>query len=98
MTSKDEILSIISMHKSQLTSFGVNKIGLFGSYVRNEQQLHSDIDILVDFEPTKETFDNFMNLYNYLEDLFVGEKIEVITINGLNPYIGRHILKEVSYV
>ena len=97
MTSKNNILSVVRTHKPQLTSFGVNKIGLFGSYVRNEQQSQSDIDFLVDFEPEKETFDNFMNLYNYLEELFVNEKIEIVTINGLSPYIGKHILNEVSY-
>jgi len=85
-------------HKSQLASFGVNRIGLFGSYVRNEQQPQSDIDILVDFEPEKETFDNLMNLHNYLEELFGNEKIEVVTVNGLSPYIGKYILKEVNYV
>jgi len=97
MTTKNNILSVVSLHKPQLTSFGVNKIGLFGSYVRNEQQPQSDIDFLVDFEPEKETFDNFMNLYNYLEELFVNEKIEIVTINGLSPYIGKYILNEVSY-
>ena len=97
MTSKSTILSVIRTHKPQLTSFGVNRIGLFGSYVRNEQQSQSDIDFLVDFEPEKETFDNFMNLYTYLEELFVNEKIEVVTFNGLSPYIGKHILKEVNY-
>jgi len=85
-------------HKPNFESFGVNKIGLFGSYVRNEQHPQSDIDILVDFDPEKETFDNFMNLYNYLEELFNSEKIEVVTINGLSPYIGKYILKEVHYV
>ena len=98
MTSKHTILSLMRTHKPQLASFGVNKIGLFGSYVRNEQQPKSDIDILVDFEPEKETFDNFMNLFNYLEELFVNEKIEVVTVNGLSPYIGRYILNEVNYV
>jgi len=98
MTSKNTILSVIRKNKTQLTSFGINKIGLFGSYVRNEQQPQSDIDILVDFEPEKETFDNFMNLFEYLEKLFANEKIEVVTVNGLSPYIGKHILKEVSYV
>jgi predicted nucleotidyltransferase len=85
-------------HKPQLMCFGVNKIGLFGSYVRNQQQPQSDIDILVDFELEKETFDNFMNLYNYLEELFIDEKIEVVTVNGLSPYIGKYILEEVNYV
>ena len=98
MISKNEILNTISTHKPQLTSFGVNKIGLFGSYARDEQQQYSDIDILVDIEPEKETFDNFMDIYNYLEDLFAEEKVEIFTTNGLSPYIGRHILKEVSYV
>jgi len=97
MTSKNTILSIISTHKPQLASFGVSRIGLFGSYVRHDEQPQSDIDFLVDFEPDKETFDNFMNLYNYLEELFVNEKIEVVTVNGLSPYIGKHILKEVNY-
>jgi predicted nucleotidyltransferase len=85
-------------HKPQLALFGVNNIGLFGSYVRHEQQLHGDIDILVDFVPEKETFDNFMDLCNYLEKLFVNEKVEVVTVNGLSPYIGKYILKEVNYV
>jgi predicted nucleotidyltransferase len=98
MTTKNSILDIIRTHKSQLASFGINKIGLFGSYARDEQKPQSDIDILVDFIPEQETFDNFMNLCNYLEELFAGEKVEVVTINGLSPYIGKHILKEVNYV
>jgi predicted nucleotidyltransferase len=98
MTSKNNILSLINAHKPQLMSFGINRIGLFGSYVRDEQKPQSDIDILVDFESEKETFDNFMNLYNYLEELFTDEKIEVVTVNGLSPYIGQYILKEVNYV
>ena len=98
MTSKHTILSIIRTHKPQLASFGVSRIGLFGSCLRDEQQPQSDIDILVDFEPEKETFDNFMSLYNYLEELFVNEKVEVVTVNGLSPYIGNYILNEVRYV
>ena len=97
MTSKSAILSVIGTHKPQLAMFGVSKIGLFGSCVRNEQQPHSDIDILVDFEPEQETFDNFMNTCNYLEELFVDEKIDIVTVNGLSPRIGKYILNEVNY-
>ena len=97
MTTKDSILATIRKHKSQLASFGISKIGLFGSYVRNEPPPHSDIDILVDFVPKKETFDNLMGVNNCLEELFTGERVEVVTVNGLSPYLGRHILKEVNY-
>jgi len=98
MTSKNNILSTIRTHKPQLLTFGINKIGLFGSYVRNEQKPTSDIDILVDFEPEKATLHNLTSLYDYLNTLFAGEKVEVVTVDGLSPYIGRYILNEVSYV
>ncbi|GHT17132.1 nucleotidyltransferase [Bacteroidia bacterium] len=97
MTTKKKILTAMQTHKAHLSAFGINKIGLFGSYVRNEQTPHSDIDILVDFVPAKETFDNYMGLYDYLETLFANEKVEVVTLNGLSPYIGPQILEEVNY-
>jgi len=94
---KDDVLKTIQNHKSKLSDFGVNRIGLFGSYVRNEQTSCSDIDILVDFSPEKENYDNYMALYDYMENLF-NRKIEIVTVNGLSPYIGQQILKEVAYV
>jgi predicted nucleotidyltransferase len=98
MTTKDKILLTIQSNKAKLSALGVSRIGLFGSYVRNEQSPDSDIDILIDFVPGKENFDNYMALYDYLETLFKDEKVEVVTVNGLSPYIGPRILKEVSYV
>ena len=71
---------------------------MFGSYLRNEQTPQSDIDVLIDFEPEQETFDNFMAVYDKLEELFQNEVVEVVTRNGLSPYIGPMILKEVEYV
>jgi len=76
----------------------VNKIGLFGSYVRGDQKEDSDIDILIEFEKEKKTFDNFMSLCFFLDDLFSGKKVEVVTTGGLSKYIGPYILKEVEYV
>jgi predicted nucleotidyltransferase len=78
--------------------FGIRNVGLFGSYGRNEQSVESDIDLLVDFEPEKENFDNLMAVYDLLEKIFKNEKVEVVTMNGLSPYIGPSILKEVQYV
>jgi predicted nucleotidyltransferase len=98
MTSKENILNTIKTHKAELFKFGVKDIGLFGSYVRNEQTPKSDIDILVDFLPEKESFDNYMAICDLFENIFKNEKVEVITKNGLSPYIGPKILKEVFYV
>ncbi len=73
-------------------------MGVFGSYARDEATTMSDIDILVDFYPEKENFDNLMPIYDLLEQMFKNQKIEVVTKNGVSPYIGPQILKEVQYV
>lgn len=98
MITQEIILEKLKSIKPQLLKMGVNSIGLFGSYSRNEQTPKSDIDILVDFEPNKENFDNFMATYDIFEQVFKDEKIEVVTKNGLSPYIGPKILMEVQYV
>jgi hypothetical protein len=96
--SKEKILITLKKHAPKIESLGVIKIGLFGSYVREEQTKQSDIDIFVEFDPQKESFDNFMDLCFMLDDMFKNKKVEVVTKNGLSPYIGPKILKEVEYV
>ena len=83
--------------RKRLAELGVVSIGLFGSFVRGDQNPESDIDLLVEFTPSKHTFDNFMDLSFLLEDL-LGHKVEIITPEALSPYIGPHILKEVERV
>ena len=97
MTSKEYILSEMKQQKRELQNLGIVRIGLFGSYVREEQSEKSDIDILIEFEPEKENFDNYMSVYDILENMFRNEKVEIVTKNGLSPYIGPQILKEVIY-
>jgi predicted nucleotidyltransferase len=98
MLNKDEILKKLKSNKPNLLRFGVSDVGLFGSYLRNEHSKESDIDLLIDFKPEEENFDNFMLVYDLFEKIFKNYKIEVVTKNGLSPYIGPRILKEVEYV
>ena len=98
MTTKEFIISTLKSKRSDLIAKGIREVGLFGSYARNEQTEQSDIDILIDFDPEKETFDNYMAVYELLEKLFKNIKVEVVTKNGLSPYIGPKILNEVQYV
>lgn len=96
--SKRAVRERILQNASQIRRHGISKIGLFGSFVREEQGPDSDVDILVDFSEGQETFDNFMDACFLLDSLFEGRRVEVVTMNGLSPYIGPHILNEVEYV
>jgi uncharacterized protein len=98
MTTKENIISILKSHKSELSKYGVSNIGLFGSYLRDEQSTKSDIDLLIDFDPEKENFDNYMAVYDIFENLFKNEKVEIVTKNGLSKHIGPKILNNVLYV
>jgi uncharacterized protein len=98
MTTKDYIISTIKTNRQTFNRLGIRNIGLFGSYLRDEQSDKSDIDILIDFKPEMENFDNYMAAYDIFEELFKNEKVEIVTINGLSPYIGPKILNEVMYV
>ncbi|EMB19846.1 nucleotidyltransferase family protein [Treponema denticola] len=94
---KKEIFNFLEYNKNILQSYGVKKIGLFGSYVHNQQSKNSDIDILVEFHANKKNYNNFINLVYYLEDN-LNTKIDLLTLESLSPYIGNRILNEVEYV
>jgi predicted nucleotidyltransferase len=93
---KEEVLNIIKNHQKEIRDLGVKRYGLFGSFARGQTTEQSDIDILVEFEPGQKTFDNFMKLAFFLEDL-LGREVDLVTAESLSPHIGPHILKEVEY-
>jgi len=95
--NKAMLMETLRSHGKEIRSFGVNSLGLFGSFVRNSGSDESDIDLLVDFEPNKKTFDNFMELSFFLEQLF-GRKVDLVTRQSLSKYIGPYILSELENV
>ena len=84
-------------NKEVLRTYKVERIGLFGSYVTSNNDLDSDIDLLVEFQEKEKTFKNYTGAYLFLKDLFKKE-INFLTPESLSPYIGPHILKQVEYV
>jgi uncharacterized protein len=88
---------LIAAHQPELARFGVKRLGVFGSFVRDQQDSASDIDVLVEFEPGRKSFDNFMHLAFYLEDLF-GRNVDLLTPESLSPYLSPRIMREVEYV
>ena len=95
--SKKDIFLILQNNEKNIKSLGIKMIGLFGSYVRNEQKQKSDIDIIAEFHKDRKTFDNFMNLALLLENL-LGRNVELVTSESLSPYIKPYIMKEIEYV
>ncbi|HWQ67306.1 MAG TPA: nucleotidyltransferase family protein [Methanospirillum sp.] len=77
--------------------FGVVRIGLFGSYARDEGGAESDIDLLVAFEEGKERFRIFFSCIEYLEQL-MGKKVELISEHALDHQIRSYVEREVIWI
>ena len=96
MLTSEEIMKKIEGNMENIKKYGVKRIGLFGSYVRNEQKSESDIDVLVGFERGKKTFDNYMDLKFFLEDLFK-RKVDLVVIEAIKSDLKPYILGGVKY-
>jgi len=94
---KEDIVQVLRDKQGQIKALGVRRLALFGSFVRGQEEATSDVDFLVEFEPGKKTFDNFIRLSFFLEDM-LQRRVEVVTPEALSPYIGPKILQEVEYV
>src|SRR4030042_6943250 len=93
--TKESIIDAICKSKAELLSLGVRSIGLFGSFVRGEAGAESDVDILVEFDAAKKTFDNFIDTCFLLEDL-LDRRVELVTGESISPYIKPYVLGEVE--
>jgi len=83
-------------HRDRIKGYGVKRIGLFGSFVRSEQTPGSDIDVLVEFERGEKTFDNYMDLKFFLEELFAC-KVDLVVKEAIKPALKESILESVNY-
>ncbi len=93
-----EIKAILEACKPILKErFKIKEIGVFGSFVRGEETLNSDVDILVDFEKEGKTFDNYMELKYFLEEL-LGLKVDLVMKGALKGDLKNIIMSEVVYV
>lgn len=91
MENFDEIKEILSQSKLIVQDkYKVKEMGVFGSYVRGEQNEDSDLDILIDFEQAPSLL-KFIELENYLSDT-IGIKVDLVMKRVLKPKIGKNIL------
>jgi predicted nucleotidyltransferase len=96
MKALAEIKQILREQKPFLAQeYGVKVVGVFGSYVRDEQRADSDLDVLIELErPPKISLIGLVELEQYLSDL-LGVKVDIAIRTNLKKRIGKRILNEV---
>lgn len=89
---RQNVLNSLRNRLDTIHSFGVHSLALFGSVARDEATETSDLDFLVEFEGTA-TFDRYMDLKFFLEDLF-DRPVDLVTKRSLKPQLSQTILAE----
>lgn len=87
---------LLKKHKENIrkiaTNHGILSIKVFGSFARGENNIDSDIDLLVELEPKRSLLD-MIAMKHELEDL-MKRKVDVVTANGISPYLVKQIMEE----
>jgi predicted nucleotidyltransferase len=93
---REEILSLLAQNKPQLEKrFKVRRLALFGSYARGEQGHESDVDILVDVDPSIGL--EFVSLAESIEQL-LGLPVELVSRRAIKPRKLKYIEQDLVYV
>jgi predicted nucleotidyltransferase len=96
MAQKRSLESLLKILRQEIPTlaerYSVEKLEVFGSYVRSEQKRDSDLDVLVTFKEDPSLL-TFIAIENYLSDL-LGVEVDLVMKDSLKPKIGQQILRE----
>lgn len=100
MLSREYVITLLRENYPYLAAeYGVKRIGLFGSYAKDQAGSTSDIDLVVEFEQPIGL--KFVELAEYLEHL-LGQRIDLLTVAGVQgiriPWIAEDITRSIVYV
>ena len=94
--SKQEIKNVLRQVRGELKhKYGVRRIGLFGSLVREDEQVVRDVDLLVEFERPVGLL--FIHLADYLEEV-LGRPVDLVTLMAIKENRRASVLEDVEYV
>jgi predicted nucleotidyltransferase len=96
-STRAEVLRRLRAAAGPIRALGVARLALFGSFARDEADPHSDVDLLVQFETGRKSFDRLLDLGDLLESR-LARRVELVTTEGLSPYLGPHIRAEAQDV
>lgn len=94
--TSEMIMSLIQENMQKIEGYGVRKIGLFGSYLMEANHSKSDVDILVEFGVGRKTFDNYMELKFFLEELFM-RPVDLVISEAVKSDLRPSIFGSVKY-
>jgi predicted nucleotidyltransferase len=89
--NREDIMNLLRENGEGLERFGIRRLALFGSRAREDAQPGSDLDFLVEFE--KKSFDTYMDLKFFLEELF-GASVDLVLTDTIKPRLRERILEE----
>ena len=86
-----QTLTILAENEAKIKSFGVRALSLIGSTARDEHRSDSDLDFIVEFE--EKSFDSYMDLKLFLEELF-GRPVDLVLADGIKPKLRAAMLRD----
>lgn len=94
----NQIKKILTQKKPELFASGISEIGIFGSYIRGEQNEKSDVDILIDLvRPSKLDLLKLITIEDELKEE-LGVPVDLVIKTSLKPNMSQSILAEVEYL
>ena len=87
---RNDILRVLKKNRDSIRALGVRRLALFGSYARNQATRASDLDFVVEFG--QKSFDSYMDLKAFLENLF-GCRVDLVLADAIKPRLRAPILE-----
>ena len=95
--NREQAIERLAACEREVRALGVVRLALFGSVLRGQAHLESDVDLLVQFAPGAKSYDKFLALSELLE-AHLGRPVELVTTEALSPFLGPRILAEAQDV
>ena len=95
--TREQTIHRLTECEREIRALGVARLALFGSVLRGQTRVQSDLDLLVQFAPGAKTYGRFFALSELLEDR-LGRRVELVTTEALSPFLGPRILAEAQDV
>jgi predicted nucleotidyltransferase len=93
--NRETILKLLEQKRDIIRNYGVRRLGLFGSCARSECTESSDLDFVVELD--KKSFDAYMDLKSFLEELFEC-KVDLVIADTIKPRLRKTILEGAVHV